>query len=82
MKAKPIVSSGTHRTFRIAVWAGRMIGWTLLLVAIAGVIEQFAAGTATTFRVFPAAVLALAAIAWIFCLELFLHFFDHYLSRN
>lgn len=81
MRATPLNSKGRHRTFGTAVWAGRILGWTLLLVAIAGIVEQFSSRT-VAFRAFPSVVLGLVALVFIFGLELFLHFFDRYLSRN
>ena len=82
MKDEPIVSTRTRRAFHIAVWAGRALGAILFLIAVGGIVEQFSAGKAVAFRVFSAVVLAVVAIAWILCLEVFLRFFDRYLSRN
>ena len=78
-----IMSEGQHRTFRMAVWIGRAIGWILLLVAIFGIAEAvFLPAIISGFRLFPSLALALVGVAWIAGLELFLHFFDRYLSGN
>jgi len=78
-----MTNNGQHRSFHIAVWTGRIIGWVLLLVAILAALDaEFSAGAPTRFSVFPAIALGLVAVVWIVVLELFLHFFDRYLSRN
>jgi hypothetical protein len=62
---------------------GRAVGWMLLFVGIVGALQAgFSARTMTAFRVFPSVALGLVAVIWIVVLELFLHFFDRYLSRN
>ena len=83
LRSKFITTGGPHRTFRIAVWTGRIIGWLLLLVGILAALQaEFSARATTAFRVFPPVALGLVAVVWIVVLELFLHFFDRYLSRN
>ena len=81
MQATLVNPKRQRRTFGIAVWAGRILGWTLLLIAIAGIVEQFSSRR-VALRAFPSVVLGLVALVFIFGLELFLHFFDRYLSRN
>jgi hypothetical protein len=83
LPSKMMMAEGQHRTFRMAVWIGRAIGWTLLLVAIFG-IAQAASLPAMLggFRLFPSLALALVGAAWIAGLEVLLHFFDRYLSGN
>ena len=55
----------------------------LLFVAIFGALQsEFSNGTMTAFRTFPSVALGLVAVIWIVVLELCLHFFDRYLSRN
>jgi hypothetical protein len=74
-----------HRTFGPAVWIARGIGWTLLLVAILGAVETafFPAKVGVGgFKLLPPIGLGLLAVVWIAGLEVFLHFFDRYLSGN
>jgi hypothetical protein len=81
---------GTHmmaerqrRTFRVGVWIGRAIGWALLLVAIVGVaVAKLLPSIIGGFEVVPCLVVGLMAIIWIVGFELFLRFFDRYLSGN
>jgi hypothetical protein len=69
--------------FYAAVWIARGIGWTLLLVAIFGLAEvTLLPAMMGGLRVLPSIALAFIAVAWIATLELFLHFFNRYLSRN
>jgi hypothetical protein len=83
LRSKFITTGGPHRTFRVAVWTGRIIGWLLLLVGILAALQaEFSSGATTAFRVFPPIALGLVAVVWIVVLELLLHFFDRYLSRN
>ncbi len=83
LRDKFTMSGGAHRTFRVAVWMGRIIGWLLLFVAIFGTLQSgFSSRTMTAFRTFPSVALGLVAVIWIVVLELCLHFFDRYLSRN
>ena len=83
MRTKTMVAEGQHRIFRIAVWMGRGIGWMLLILAILGVAQAvFLTVIISGFKLLPSIALGLVAVAWIAGLELFLHFFDRYLSRN
>lgn len=67
----------------MAVWLGRTVGWALLFVAIIGALQAgFSERTIPAFGVLPSLALGLAAAVWIVALEVFLRFFDHYLSRN
>lgn len=61
---------------------GRAIGWMLLFLGIFGALEAEFAPRVGAFRLFPSVALGLVAVLWIVALELFLHFFDRYLSRN
>ena len=82
MRSK-LMRGGPHRTFRTAVWMGRSVGWMLLFVGIFGALQsEFSSRTMPAFRTFPSVALGLVAVIWIVVLELFLHFFDRYLSRN
>jgi ABC-type methionine transport system permease subunit len=78
-----MMAGGHHRILRIAVWIARAIGWVLLLVAILGITQAaFLPTMLGRLRLLPSIGLALMAVVWIAGLELFLHFFDRYLSRN
>ncbi len=69
--------------FRGAVWIGRGIGWMLLLVAALGIAQAgLLPAMMGGFKFLPAIALALVGAAWVAGLELFLHFFDRYLSGN
>lgn len=62
---------------------GRTVGWVLLFVAIFGILQaEFGKGTMAAFRTLPSVALGLVAAVWLVALEVFLHFFDRYLSRN
>ena len=54
----------------------------LLFLGIFGALEAEFAPRVGAFRLFPSVALGLVAVLWIVALELFLHFFDRYLSRN
>jgi len=55
----------------------------LLLIAIFGMAEvELLPGILGSFRLLPSVALGLMAVVWIAGLELFLHFFDRYLSGN
>ena len=74
---------GQRRSFRLVVWVGRAIGCMLLLIAIFGMAEvELLPGMLGSFRLLPSVALGLMAVVWIAGLELFLHFFDRYLSGN
>ena len=71
------------RSFHRAVWAGRAIGWVLLIIAVFGVAEaRLLPAIMGNFEFLPSIALGLVAMVWIAGLELFLHFFDRYLSGN
>jgi hypothetical protein len=83
VRTKVMVGGGEHRSFRMAVWIGRAIGWMLLLVAILGIAEAALLPVMMSgFKLLPSIALVFVAVTWIAGLELFLHFFDRYLSRN
>ena len=78
-----MMAGGQRRIFRVAVWFGRVIGWLLLFVAILGVAgAELLPAIEGHFTLLPSVALGLMAVVWIVGLELFLHFFDRYLSRN
>lgn len=67
------------RAFRIIVWASRVIGWALISLSIVSFLEI---GTSSSLRLVSSVALGLLAIVWVVGLELFLRFFDKFLSRN
>jgi amino acid transporter len=83
MQTQHIVAEGEHRTFRIAVWIGRAIGWALLLIAILGIAAaELLPSVMGAFELVPCLAVGLMAVIWIVGFELFLRFFDRYLSGN
>ena len=72
-----------RRAFRIIVWGSRTFGWTLIAIAVinslqVGVVTQ----TGGSVKLLASLALGLLGIAWIVGLEVFLKFFDRFLSRN
>ena len=72
-----------HRALRWTVYVARAIGWVLVALAILS-IPQIGAFTRLegSFRLLSSLALGLLGVAWIVGLELFLRFFDRYLSRD
>ena len=72
-----------RRSFRILVWGSRTLGWTLIGLAI---INFLLIGAVTRMegnvKLLSSLALGLLGIAWIVGLEVFLKFFDRFLSRN
>lgn len=72
-----------HRALRSIVWVARATGWLLIAVAILNVLPfGFLGPLAGGFKLLASLALGLLGIAWVVGLELFLRFFDRYLSRN
>jgi hypothetical protein len=83
VRTKFMVVARQQRVFHLAVWVGRAIGWVLLVIAIFGIAEaRLLPAMMGNFRLLPSVTLGLVALVWIVGLELFLHFFDRYLSGN
>ena len=72
-----------RRSLCIIVWGSRAFGWTLIVLAI---INSLQIGAVThmggSVKLLSSLALGLLGIAWIVGLELFLRFFDKFLSRN
>jgi len=70
--------------FSTAIWMTRAFGWILISLAILGIPQmRFLIGRlAVSFGLISSIVLGLAGIAWLLGVNLFLRFFDRYLSRN
>jgi len=62
----------------------RILGWLLIVLAILGLPQmRFLTGSLEgSFRLLSSLALVFAGIAWLVAVELFLRFFDQYLSRN
>jgi hypothetical protein len=83
VRTKLMMAGGQRRTFRMAVWIGRAIGWVLLLFAILGIAQAELLPTIMGgFKLLPFLALGLMAVVLIAGFELFLRFFDRYLSGN
>jgi hypothetical protein len=72
-----------HRALRKIVWISRSLGWILVALAVLN-IPQIGAIThlGGLFRLVSSVALVVLGILWLLVLELFLHFFDRYLSNN
>ena len=72
-----------RRSLRIIVWGSRTLGWTLIALAI---INFLLIGAVTrmggSVKLLSSLALGLLGIAWIIGLEVFLKFFDRFLSSN
>jgi hypothetical protein len=70
--------------FGVVMWVTRTFGWILIALAILGLPQmRFLTGPlAVSFGLLASVALGLAGVAWLVGVELFLRFFDRYLSRN
>jgi hypothetical protein len=73
-----------RRAFRFLVWGSRAIGWILVALAVASPLPTWEfAHISTSFRLLLSSLaLGLVGIGWIVGLEVFLKFFDKFLSQN
>jgi hypothetical protein len=71
-----------HRALRMIVWASRSVGWVMLVLAALNALQPGAVHLANGFRVASSLALASLGVVWIVGVEVFLHFFDRFLSRN
>ena len=79
------MSANQHRlVFSAPLRISRAFGWILIALAILGMPQmQFLTGhLAGSFGLLSSLALGAAGIAWLIGVELFLLFFDRYLSRN
>ncbi len=62
----------------------RIVGWLLIVLAILGLPQmRFLTGSLEgSFRLVSSLALVIAGVAWLVVVELFLRFFDGYMSRN
>lgn len=73
-----------RRVLGIAIVVARILGWLLIALAVLG-LPQMRFLTRSLGDIFPwlsFLALVLAGIAWLIAVELFIRFFDQYLSRN
>lgn len=78
-----VLDRKSHRALRGIVYVARAVGWILMALAIANALSfEFSGSLAGGFKLLVSLVLGVLGIAWIVGLELFLRFFDRYLSRN
>jgi hypothetical protein len=70
--------------FGVALWVARTMGLILIIVAIRGLPQmRFLTGRlAAGFGLIMSLALGLAGVAWLVGVQVFLRFFDRYLSRN
>jgi hypothetical protein len=72
-----------RRAFRSIVWGGRTVGCMLITL---GFISARQTGPFSRMgrdiRLLASLALALLGVVWVIGLEMFLRFFDRYLSRN
>ena len=68
-----------HRALRMIVWGSRAVGWILIAFATLNLPQIQLAGS---LRVLMSVALGVLGVAWVVGVELFLRFFDRYLSRN
>jgi len=83
-KARVMPASEHRIVFRAALRTAWVFGWTLIALAILGLPQmRFLIGrVALSFGLLSSIALALAGVAWLAGVKLFLRFFDRYLSRN
>ena len=62
----------------------RILGWLFVVIAILGLPQmRFLTGRLEgSFQLLSSVALMFASIVWLIMIELFLRFFDQYLSRN
>lgn len=76
--------AGKRRVTGTIILVAGIVGWLLIALAILGLPQlRFLTGSlAGIFRWLSSFALVLAGIAWLIAVELFIRFFDQYLSRN
>jgi hypothetical protein len=70
--------------FGVVIWVTRTFGWILITLAILGLpqMRYLTGRLAVSFGLLTSVALGLAGLVWLVGVELFLRFFDRYLSRN
>ena len=85
LRKAPVMSVTEHRVvFCAALRTARIFGWILIALAILGLPQMriVIGRMAASFGLLSSIALALAGVAWLVAVQLFLRFFDRYLSRN
>jgi hypothetical protein len=79
MSGKP-----NREVFGVVLWVTRIVGLILIALAILGLPQMrfFTGRLATSFGLIMSLALGLTGVVWLFGVQVFLHFFDRYLSRN
>ena len=70
--------------FGAVIWVTRTFGWILIVIAVLGLpqLRSLTGRLAESFGLITSVALGLAGVAWLIAVQLFLRFFDRYLSRN
>ena len=70
--------------FGAVIWATRTFGSILIVLAIVGLpqMRPLTGRLASSFGLITSVALGLAGLVWLVAVQLFLRFFDRYLSRN
>jgi hypothetical protein len=73
-----------RQVFGVALGISRAMGLILIALAILGLPQmRFLTGRlAASLGLIMSVALGLAGVAWLIGVQVFLHFFDRYLSRN
>jgi hypothetical protein len=73
-----------RQVFGVAIGVTRTMGLILIALAILGLPELriLTGRLAVSFNLIMSALLGLAGVAWLVGVQLFVRFFDRYLSRN
>lgn len=68
----------------VVIRVTRTFGWILIALAILGLpqMRSLTGRLAVSFGLLTSVALGLGGVAWLIGVELFLRFFDQYLSRN
>ena len=73
-----------RRIIGVIIVVARVLGWLFIALAILGLPQmRFLTGRlASNLGLLSSVALVVAGIAWLVAVELFIRFFDQYLSRN
>ncbi len=73
-----------RQVFGAILWVARGMGLTLIALAILGLppMRYLTGRLAASFGLIMSVALGLAGVVWLFGVQVFIHFFDRYLSRN
>jgi len=70
--------------FGAVIWVTRTFGCILIVLAVLGLpqLQSLTGRLSSSFGLITSLALALAGVVWLIAVQLFLRFFDRYLSRN